>query len=197
MSWINSLKVIGGIEAILIITSFLIGIKFPDWDFKMKIRHRNILTHSPLILWVMIYFYQNNNNVEIFRYSIMGFSLAIGLHLIFDFFPKGWARGALIHLPFCNYCIGVKQSKALIFISSIYSLYLSVKYSSVYTEVFVLGVLSFWTIYRNIRKEEKFFRPFFMFSVFFIILSCVKYGEIRELIYFSATYLNEKLKLLL
>lgn len=188
--------IIGGIEGILILTSFLIGIKFPDWDFKMKIRHRNILTHSPIILWIMIYFYKTAENVEIFRYSIMGASLAIGLHLIFDFFPKGWARGALIHLPFCNYCIGVKQSKVVIFLSSVYSLYLAVKYSTVHTEVFILGILSFWTIYKSIRKEEKFFRPFLMFSIFFIILSCIKYGEIRSMLYFSVTYLNDKLKFL-
>ena len=71
---LKEIKTIDFISITLMWMSFLIGIKFPDWDFKMRLKHRNILTHSPLILWVLIFFYKTqnlNNNVEIFRFIIM------------------------------------------------------------------------------------------------------------------------------
>ena len=34
---------------LLITVSFLFGIKLPDWDFKLRLRHRSILTHSPFV----------------------------------------------------------------------------------------------------------------------------------------------------
>ena len=117
-----------GIELALLFSSFIIGMKFPDWDFKMKIKHRNILTHSPLILWLLIFFYNNGTENKIFEYFIIGFSLAMGLHLLFDFFPKGWAMGALIYFPLINISPGVKFSKIFILLSSVYSFFLALHY---------------------------------------------------------------------
>ena len=127
--FIENFESISFIGLLLVWMSFLIGIKFPDWDFKMKIKHRNILTHSPIILWIMIYFYNTQQNVEVFRFSIMGFALAIGLHMIFDFFPKGWSRGALIYFPYVKMVLGVKGSHGFISLTGIYSLFLSFIYS--------------------------------------------------------------------
>lgn len=76
-------------------TAYFVGMKFPDWDFKMKLRHRSILTHSPLILLIFIKVYEESPN-EIFRYFIMGFSIALSLHFIFDLYPRGWGGGSLI-----------------------------------------------------------------------------------------------------
>ena len=42
---------------LLITVSFLFGIKLPDWDFKLGLRHRNILTHSPFITIIFIALY--------------------------------------------------------------------------------------------------------------------------------------------
>ena len=42
---------VGLIGIIVAVTAFLVGMKFPDWDFKMKLQHRSILTHSPLFLF--------------------------------------------------------------------------------------------------------------------------------------------------
>lgn len=186
----------GFVGIILIWMSFLIGIKFPDWDFKMKIKHRNILTHSPIILWIMIYFYNNQKNVEVFRFAIMGFSLAIGLHMIFDFFPRGWARGALIHFPYCRVCLGVKASKYFIFSTAIYGIFLSVKYSKNFLEILLMMSFGIYILIKSSSKEEKFFRPFTLFFVSIVILSAGKYNEISDFILYIVHLIFEKVKIL-
>ncbi|MGL5377661.1 MAG: hypothetical protein ACRDAT_05175 [Cetobacterium sp.] len=193
---LNNFESISFIGLLLVWMSFLIGIKFPDWDFKMKIKHRNILTHSPVILWVMIYFYNTQKNVEIFRFSIMGFALAIGLHMIFDFFPKGWSRGALIYLPYCRVGLGVKGSKGFIFSTCIYCIFLSIKYSKSSLEVLILTILGVYTIFKNKKKEEKFYRPFSFFSALAVLLSAIKYDEISGSIGFVVHLIFEKIKIL-
>lgn len=189
-------QAIGFIGLILIWTSFLIGIKFPDWDFKMKIKHRNILTHSPLILWIMIYFYNTQKNVEIFRFSIIGFSLAMGLHMIFDSFPKGWSRGALIYYPWCRFGLGVKWSRGFIYTTSVYSIFLAIKYSKTYLEALLLILVGVYTITMNRKKEEKFFRPFLFFMGTIVIFSAVKYQEISGSILYVVHFISEKIKIL-
>lgn len=193
---IETFDAISFIGIILIWMSFLIGLKFPDWDFKLKIKHRNILTHSPVILWVMIYFYNTQKDVEVFRFAIMGFSLAIGLHMIFDFFPKGWSRGALIYFPYLKLGLGVKGSKGFIFSTSIYCIFLAIKYSKHYLEVLILTSLGVYTIVKNIKKEEKFFRPFSFFTAICVFLSAVKYEEISGSIALIVHLILEKVKIL-
>lgn len=177
------MKFPSAMELILLFSSFIIGMRFPDWDFKMKIKHRNILTHSPIVLWVMIYFYKQQSSNAIFEYFIIGFSLAIGIHLLFDFFPKGWAMGALIYLPFVDICMGVKLSKLIIFLSSMCSFYLAIHYTKTEEVVYILIVLSIVTFLKNIVKEGKFFRPFSIFATVFLILSSVKFPEIKNRAY--------------
>lgn len=193
---LQSLKKIEFIGIILIWMSFLIGIKFPDWDFKMKIKHRNILTHSPFILWGMIYFYNNQKNVEIFRFVIMGFSLAMGIHMFFDFFPKGWNRGALIHFPWSKVCLGVRASKYFIFVTGIYGVFLSIKYSKNLLEVLIMEILGFYVFLKNSQKEEKFFRPFFIFFISILAFSASKYNEIGNFIINILKLIFEKIKFL-
>lgn len=193
---IAKLEDIGFIGVILIWMSYLIGMKFPDWDFKMKLKHRNILTHSPLILFLMIYFYEKQKNVEIFRFVIMGFSFAIGIHMIFDFFPRGWSRGALIHFPFCRMCLKAQSSKYFIFFSAITGIFLSIKYSKNYLEVILLIVLGVYTLVKHMKKEEKFFRPFSIFFPTMVMLSAIKYKEISDGIYYFVHLISEKIKIL-
>lgn len=187
---------IGFVGVMLIWTSFLIGIKFPDWDFKLKIKHRNILTHSPLILWLMIYFFNTQKNVEVFRFSIIGFSLAIGLHMIFDSFPKGWSRGALIYYPWCRFGLGVKWSRGFIYCTSVYAIFLAIKYSENYTEALLLMIGGVYTIVKNRKKEEKFFRPFIFFSVTIVIFSAVKYKGISDFIFYVVHFISQKINFL-
>lgn len=193
----EELEKVGFVGLMLIWMSFLVGLKFPDWDFKLKIKHRNILTHSPLILWLMIYFYHSQNDAEVFRFAIMGFSLAMGLHMIFDFFPKGWARGALIYFPYCKICLGVQGSKVFIFLTVVYSMFISIKYSKTYVEIICLSLLGIYTIVKKTKYEEKFFRPFSFFVIVILFLGAIKYKEISNSLMYLAQLVSNKIGTLL
>ena len=170
---------VGLIGIIVAITAFLVGIKFPDWDFKLKLQHRNILTHSPLFLFLLIELYKKERN-DTFRFFIAGFALALTIHFIFDFFPKGWSRGALLHMPIAKIAFSAKISKILFIVSIITSAYITIKMINTFEEFIFLIVLSLWTFLKNTVKEEKFFRPCVLFMIVFIFIGSMKFDEINK-----------------
>ena len=170
---------VGLIGIIVAITAFLVGIKFPDWDFKLKLQHRNILTHSPLFLFLLIELYKKERN-DTFRFFIAGFALALTIHFIFDFFPKGWSRGALLHMPITKIAFSAKISKILFIVSIITSAYITIKMINTFEEFIFLIVLSLWTFLKNTVKEEKFFRPCVLFMIVFIFIGSMKFDEINK-----------------
>lgn len=177
---------------VIFFTAFFIGIKFPDWDFKMKLRHRNILTHSPLILFLFTWMYIENPGVE-FRYFIMGFSLAIGIHLIFDIFPKGWGGGALLQMPFIKYRFKKNVSVILFFVFIMLSLGMSIRNTQAIEElvfIFLYGVL---IIVINRTKEEKLVRPMGMFVLLMMVISSIKYKEVAETVLLVYTNVQKTL----
>lgn len=169
-----------GLSGIIVsITAFLVGMKFPDWDFKFKLKHRNILTHSPLFLFLLMELYKREKS-DTFRFFIAGFALALAIHFIFDFFPKGWSRGALIHFPVAGIAFSVKISKIIFIISILISLYITLKMINTYEEFIFFVFLALWTFLKNTVKEEKFFRPCIMFAVLFIFMGSLKFQEINR-----------------
>lgn len=170
---------IGLIGIIVSITAFLVGIKFPDWDFKLKLQHRNILTHSPLFLFLLLELYKKENN-DTFRFFIAGFALALTIHFIFDFFPKGWSRGALLHLPVARIPLSARASKILFAVSIIVSGYITLKMIKSYEEYVFFAFLALWTFLKNVVKEEKFFRPCIIFILLFGIMGSMKFDELNR-----------------
>lgn len=170
---------VGLIGIIVSITAFLVGMKFPDWDFKLKLQHRNILTHSPLFLFLLLELYEKDKS-DTFRFFIAGFSLAMGIHFIFDFFPKGWARGALIHLPIVRLPLSKMMSQVIFILSIGISLYISLKMINRFEEFIFFGILALWTFLKNTIKEEKFFRPCVMFLILFTFMGSFKFKEIEK-----------------
>lgn len=170
---------IGLIGIIVSITAFLVGIKFPDWDFKLKLQHRNILTHSPLFLFLLLELYKKENN-DTFRFFIAGFALALTIHFIFDFFPKGWSRGALLHLPVARIPLSARASKILFAVWIIVSGYITLKMIKSYEEYVFFAFLALWTFLKNIVKEEKFFRPCIIFILLFGIMGSMKFDELNR-----------------
>ncbi|MFK4785342.1 hypothetical protein [Fusobacterium sp. MFO224] len=177
-----------GVTGIIIsFSAFLIGIKFPDWDFKLKLKHRNILTHSPIVIFFLLSLYKEEGSY-LFRMFIMGFSCAMGVHLIFDFFPKGWARGALLHVPIVDKELRKNISKTLIFIFIIMSIYIVIKLSSSIEEYIYILILSCIYILRSTKKEEKLFRPLILFLMLFMFLGNFKYEKFNKKIYKKINY---------
>lgn len=170
---------IGLVGIIVSITAFLVGIKFPDWDFKMKLQHRSILTHSPLFLFLLMELYKREKN-ETFRFFIGGFALALTIHFIFDFFPKGWSRGALLHIPIARIALSPKVSKMLFVVSIVVSVYITLKMIKSYEEFIFFGILALWTFMKNTIREEKFFRPCILFMFLFILMGSMKFDEVGK-----------------
>jgi hypothetical protein len=159
---------------LILFASFLLGIKFPDWDLKFKLKHRNILTHSPV---VMIFFYKifKLENSRDFRFFIMGFSIALALHFIFDLFPKGWFGGALLKVPIINKTLSPAGSMAFLLTSTIICVFIAVSYTKNFTEFIILFFLGLCSLIFNIKKEKKMIRPFATFGIIYVVMGSVKY----------------------
>lgn len=174
--------------------AFFLGIKFPDWDFKMKLKHRSILTHSPLILLIFIRVYEQDRS-DNFRYFLMGFSLALALHFIYDLYPRGWGGGALIKIPILKISCTPKMSKMILFFSIVISILVAICYTEKLMEFYYLGILGILTILKDTGKEEKLFRPMFSFSIFGLIIGCMKYKELFSIIKDGSFYIIDKISM--
>lgn len=170
---------IGLTGIIVAVTAFLVGMKFPDWDFKLKLQHRSILTHSPLFLFLLMELYKKDRS-DTFRFFIAGFALALAIHFIFDFFPKGWSRGALLHLPIARIPLSPAVSKIIFMASIVISLYISLKMINSFEEYVFFIILSFWTFLKSIIKEKKFFRPCMLFMMIFLLMGSTKFDEVNK-----------------
>ena len=154
--------------------AFLLGVKFPDWDLKLKLKHRSLLTHSP---FVMIFFYKifKAESSKEFRFFIMGFSMALALHFIFDLFPKGWFGGALLKVPFINKTLSPGWSIVSLLTSTIICMVTAISYTKNFTEFIFLFFLGLCSLIFNIKKEKKAIRPLASFGIIYIIMGSVKY----------------------
>ena len=106
---------------VFLISSFFIGLFFPDFDqmFQSLLGHRSILTHS-ILLPYLLYIYLEKKEPRV-KTILIGLLLGIGLHLSADLHPKSWIGFALIKLPF-NISIG-ELSPIWIGINAIAALY--------------------------------------------------------------------------
>ncbi len=166
------------IGLILGLFSIFIGIKYPDWDFKLKLKHRSIFTHSPLILILFLYLYINKVNEtwwfmkekEIgFRYFIIGFSIGMGIHFLYDLFPKGWRGNALLHVPLLNKRIRKGRTMLFLLMFSIFSFRIAIRLCKTNEEIFLFFTLGLLLLWLNKRAEEKLLRPTFSFIILFFL----------------------------
>ena len=184
--------VIDIIGFILGIFSIFIGIKYPDWDFKFKLKHRSILTHSPIILFIFIYFYLEkqkgvfhflSGEKEIgFRYFIIGFAIGMGIHFLYDLFPKGWKGSALLHLPILNKKVRKNGSIFLFIIFTIISFSVAIKLCRTLEEVFLFFLFGLLLLWLNKRKEGKLIRPTVSYLIMFGCLGSYFNEEFYSLI---------------
>lgn len=171
---VNEVTLVG---FILTFAAYVIGIKFPDWDFKFKLKHRSILTHSPLILFFMMYLLKEGDS---FRYFFIGFALAMGIHFIFDLFPKGWSGGALLKIPGLGINLPPRVSQLLFIIFTGICLLLSIHHTASLFEYFYLFILGVLSLTKNMKKEKKLFRPLFAYTLLFIALGSYRYDEVSK-----------------
>ena len=140
---------------LLITVSFFFGIKLPDWDFKLKLRHRSILTHSPFVTIIFIALYETKTSY-FFKYFIVGFSTAIAIHILFDLFPYKWKGGALLKIPFNNITCSKETTKLFFIVTILVSEFLSVFYMTDLKEYFFIIILSIFIFIKKIPYKKIF-----------------------------------------
>ncbi len=178
-SFFNTFDMIIFYKIIFMFIAFNVGIKFPDWDFHLNLRHRSIITHSPLILLFFLQFYVIEKS-EFLRIFISSFAIAMALHFIFDIFPKGWSRGALLHIPLLKLELRPFVSKSFLACFIIISLFISLYTTKTFEEYILLGLFSIIKIIRDIRKEKKLFRPLCLFLLSFCLVGNLKYNFFQK-----------------
>ena len=165
------------IGTVLGVFSIFIGIKYPDWDFKLKLKHRSILTHSPLITVLFIYIYLKKQGGFLglggeretgFRYFIMGFSVGMGIHFLYDLFPKGWKGSALLHIPILNRKIKKWGSITLFILFTLISFVMGLRLSRSIEETILFLILGLLLLGLNKRREGKLIRPTGSFLLLFL-----------------------------
>ncbi|WP_300329391.1 hypothetical protein [Fusobacterium sp.] len=187
-SFFNTFDMIIFYKIIFMFIAFNVGIKFPDWDFHLNLRHRSIITHSPLILLFFLQFYLIERS-EFLRVFISSFAIAMALHFVFDIFPKGWSRGALLHIPILKLELRPFVSKSFLACFIIISLFISLYTTKIFEEYILLGLFAIIKIIRDIKKEKKLFRPLILFLVAFCLIGNLKYDFFQKELIKNSSYI--------
>jgi len=161
---------------LLITVSFLFGIKLPDWDFKLGLRHRNILTHSPFITIIFIALYETKTSY-FFKYFIVGFSTAIAIHILFDLFPRKWYGGA-----FNDISCSEEATKLFFTITILVSTFLAIFYMTDIKEYYFVLLYSVITFIKKRKYENAFIKPAFIFAFLYIFLGSLKFEVLFKML---------------
>src|SRR5215207_7160858 len=95
------------LAAAWLLLGLAVGLKLPDIDSRLPslvpswlLLHRSILTHGMLVSLLLFRLARRRRGAApSLRLFAVGLSLAVAVHLCFDFFPRGWTGFALIHVP--------------------------------------------------------------------------------------------------
>lgn len=159
---------------LLIVVAFFLGIKLPDWDFKLKLRHRNVLTHSPFVTIIFITLYEIDTSY-FFKYFIVGFSSAIAIHMLFDLFPRKWHGGALLKIPFNRITCSKETTKLFFIATSLVSVFLAIFYMTDIKEYYFVLIFSIFIFVKKSKYENATIKPAIIFTFLYLILGILKF----------------------
>lgn len=189
-SFVINLEDISKTGIIIGILTFLIGVKYPDWDFKLRLKHRSAFTHSPFILFLLYAVYQNGGGEE-YRYFLISFSMAVVIHLAYDYFPQRWVGGALVYFPF-GMSMGEGFSKVFFLSSIFFSNFIAVKLMQTSSEYLVFLIIGLLIFFKEAKKEKRLFRPLTLYLLVYFGTGYFKYDELFN---WAAEPLAEAIKL--
>ena len=159
-------------KILLIFLGYILGINFPDIDHKIKmLGHRSFLTHSPIVTFILYYLAKQQNMTD-FNYLLIGFSFAIGIHLVFDMFPKAWTGGSIIK-PFG----GILFSKFYILISAVISFLFSIRIATELETYIVIILIGIGALFVYSKKERTLIRPLFLYLAIVLFLGNVYFDN--------------------
>ena len=175
------------ISTLFLISFYYIGLKYPDVDLKIKgLGHRSIVTHSFFLTTILMYLHKTNllwlvygAKFDITRFMIIGLSLGIAIHILYDLRPKAYKGTALIKFPYMSRGLSVNQSIAFMLLTVGVCLFTVIFYVKTLYEMLILLFLLIFTIIKK-RKVEK---GFWTTIIFFIII-------FFSLIYFKPTIIK-------
>lgn len=166
---------------LLIVVSFFLGIKLPDWDFKLRLRHRSILTHSPFVTIIFIALYETDTSY-FFKYFIVGFSSAIAIHILFDLFPRKWHGGALLKIPFNGINCSKETTKLFFIATSLISVFLALFYMTDIKEYFFVLFFSILIFIKKRKYENATIKPAIIFTFLYLVLGVLKFEILFKLL---------------
>ena len=104
---------------------------------------------------------------DITRYFIIGLSLGIALHLLYDLRPKSFKGTALIKFPYMKKGLTVNQSIYFMLISVIILLLISIYQVRTIFEIIIMSIIFFITVIVNRKTEKGFYTVVFIFLLIF------------------------------
>ena len=107
-----------------------------------------------------------------FNYLLIGFSFAIGIHLVFDMFPKAWTGGSIIK-PFG----GILFSKFYILISAVISFLFSIRIATELETYIVIILIGIGALFVYSKKERTLIRPLFLYLAIVLFLGNVYFDN--------------------
>lgn len=161
------------IRALLaLLAGVLIGLWFPDVDRVFPfLRHRSLLTHGlivPLVLFLAVRFDDTWR-----RRAVIGFCLAIAVHLVFDLYPRRWSGYALLYYPVVPASIGLTEAIVWLLLGVAGSLYLALRLLNTSREANVAAVLTLGAFLLVSRSEQSFWPPLLTLLLAFAVVSCL------------------------
>lgn len=154
----------------IFIVATSVGLFYPDLDLKMPLfKHRSIVTHSPILSIILLYSMKQS---DITRFFIVGFTMAVAIHLVFDLYPKAWQGFAMIDVPFYGKLNRIFSKIALnlgVAISGGICFYLILEKYELF--LFLFALVFFFFMYS--KKEKKVLLPLINISVIFVGIYCL------------------------
>jgi len=143
---------------IFLILGIYLGLNFPDIDQRTHLLiHRSIFTHG-LIVPLFFFLFSSRITKKSLRLFLMGFVVAIAVHLSFDLFPIGWKMHALIHIPQIGWTHKI-VSISWIFISIVFCIYVGIALIREAFEGFIFSLIVIGTFVFESFGESRFFAP--------------------------------------
>ena len=143
---------------VFLILGVYLGLNFPDIDQRTDLLvHRSIFTHG-FIVPLFFFLFTSLITKKSLRLFLMGFVVAIAVHLSFDLFPRGWWGYALIHIPQIGWTPKF-ISISWIFVSICVCIYIAISMVRGVFEGFVFLLIVIGIFVFESFSEDQFFAP--------------------------------------
>ena len=143
---------------VFLILGIYVGLNFPDIDQRTDfLIHRSIFTHG-FIVPLFFFLFTSRITKKSLRLFLMGFVVAIAVHLSFDLFPRGWYMHALIHIPLIGW-MPKFISISWIFVSIYFCIYVAISMVRGVFEGFVFLLIVISTFVFESFSEDRSFAP--------------------------------------